>query len=262
MNQPSATTPERPFLGKMFLYENPQLLTKEEHSGLGLSAVARPYDFVRTVRALPLVTLEFPAAQRDYPIVFSDTELPAPLAVLGVVDDVNLYVDESGNWERAHYIPSYVRCHPISFAAARDDQLAVVIDRAAPAISEQPDEPFFDGDKLAEKMQARVDFSARYHYEGTKTKGFCERMKALQLFTGQQVMHRPLGASEERPIGRYTAIDTDKLVKLDAETLRELNADGSLAAIYAHVFSLQNWNRLLERRAGRGLPMTPPDAGP
>ncbi|HET6628644.1 MAG TPA: SapC family protein, partial [Woeseiaceae bacterium] len=81
MSQTSATTAERPVLGRMFLYEQPQLLTKEEHGGLGLSAVPQPYDFARRVRALPLVTLEFPVAQRDYPIVFSDSELPAPLAV-------------------------------------------------------------------------------------------------------------------------------------------------------------------------------------
>lgn len=248
----SNATSTPPFEGRMFLYQQPQLLTKEDHGGLGLSAVARPFDFVKAVRAVPLMSIEFSSAQKDYPIVFSDTETPAPLAILGVVDDVNLFVDESGNWERPHYIPSYIRCHPFSFAKGPNDQLAVVIDRAAASISEHPEQPFFEGDQLAPAIQGRVDFSARYHAERHRTSAFCARLKELDLFTGQEVKHQPRGG-EERSIGTYAAVDVEKLTKLDSETLRELHADGSLSTIYAHAFSLENWNRLLDRRAERGL---------
>jgi hypothetical protein len=251
MNEFKAAAAKRPFEGKMFLYEQPELLTRADHDGLGLSAVARPFDFVRTVRAVPLVSLEFSSAQKDYPVVFSDTDIPTPLAVLGVVDDVNLFVDESGNWARSHYVPSYIRCHPIAFATGPNEQLAVVIDRAATTIVDQPDEPFFDGEKLTDKMQKRVDFCARYNLERGKTKAFCSRLKELGLFTGQQVIHQPHGGREERPVGTYVAIDVEKLGELDSDTVRELHADGSLSAIYAHVFSLENWNRLLQRRAER-----------
>lgn len=235
----------------MFLYERPELLTVEEHGKLGLSPVARPFEFVRNVRAAPLVSLEFASAQKDYPIVFSDTDIPAPLAMLGVVDDVNLFVDPDGNWERPHYIPFYLRCHPIGFARAQNDQLAVVIDRAAASVSEQPEEPFFDSGKLSAKMQERVDFCARYSQERQRTMELGTRLKELGLFTGQQVKHRPQGGSEEQSLGTYAAVDVDKLGKLDKDTLQRLHADGSLSAIYAHVFSLENWNRLLDRRVAR-----------
>lgn len=253
MSEAGPEAPERTFEGRMFLYEQPELLTRSDHGGLGLSAVDRPFDFVRTIRAAPLVSLEFSSAQKDYPVVFSDTGIPAPLAVLGVVDDVNLFVDESGNWERPHYIPSYIRCHPISFASGPNDQLAVVIDRAAAAVSERPDEPFFDGDRLTEKMQRRVDFCAAYNLERKRTKAFCSRLKELDLFSGHQVTYQARGSGEDRPVGTYVAIDVEKLGKLDMETIRDLHADGSLSAIYAHVFSLENWNRLMDRRAARRL---------
>ncbi len=236
--------------GKMFLYEQPELLTVEEHGRMGLSTVPRPFEFVRHVRAVPLVSLEFSSAQKDYPIVFSDTDVPMPLAVVGIAEDVNLFVDDAGNWERPHYIPFYVRCHPFGFARGQGDQLAVVIDRAARSVTENPEEPFFDGNKLTEKMQQRVDFSARYSQERQRTTDLGRRLKELGLFTGQQVKHRPQGG-EEQPLGTYVAVDVEKLGKLDSTALQQLHADGSLSAIYAHVFSLENWNRLLERRAGR-----------
>ncbi len=237
--------------GKMFLYEQPELLTVEEHGKLGLSPVARPYEFVRNVRAAPLVSVEFASAQKDYPIVFSDTDVPFPLAMLGVAEDVNLFVDPDGNWQRPHYIPFYFRCHPIGFARAQNDQLAVVIDRAAPSVSEAPEEPFFAGNKLTARMQERVDFCARYSQERQRTSELGTRLKELGLFTGQQVKHRPQGGNEEESLGTFVAVDVDKLGKLDKDTLQQLHADGSLSAIYAHVFSLENWNRLLDRRAAR-----------
>lgn len=244
------STEQRPVEGKMFLYEQPELLTLEEHGDLGLSPVPRPFDFVRHVRAVPLVSLEFSSAQKDYPIVFSDTEVPAPLAMLGVVDDVNLFVDSSGNWERRHYIPFYIRCHPIGFAKAQNDQLAVLIDRAAPSVTAAPKEPFFDGKKLSGKMQERVDFCARYNQERQRTADLGARLKQLDLLVGQQVKHQPRGG-EERALGTYLAVDVEKLGKLDSDTLQQLHAEGSLSAIYAHIFSLENWNRLLDRRAAR-----------
>ncbi|MGH8196397.1 MAG: SapC family protein [Woeseiaceae bacterium] len=253
MSEVRAEGAGRPVEGRMFLYQQPELLTRADHGGLGLSVVKRPYDFVRRIRAAPLVSLEFSSAQKDYPVVFSDTDIPLPLAVLGVVDDVNLFVDDTGNWERLHYIPSYIRCHPISFATEVNDQLAVVIDRAAASVSEHPDEPFFDGDRLTERMQRRVEFCAAYNLERQKTKAFCARVKQLDLFRGQQITHQARGRGENQPVGTYLAIDVEKLGALDTETIGDLHADGSLSAIYAHVFSLENWSRLLDRRVARRL---------
>lgn len=235
----------------MFLYRQPELLTRVDHGELGFSPVERPFDFVKAVRAVPLVSMEFASAQKDCPIVFSDSENPVPLAILGVLDDVNLFVDESGKWERRCYVPFYIRCHPIGFARAQNDQLAVVIDRAAASVSEQPEEPFFEGAKLSGKMQERVDFCARYGQERQRTAELGKRLKQLDLFTGQQVKHRPQGGGEEQSLGTYLAVDVEKLGKLDKDTLQQLHAEGSLSAIYAHVFSLENWNRLLDRRAAR-----------
>ena len=44
------------------------------------------------------------------------------------------------------------------------------------------------------------------------------------------------------------AVDLKKLKELDAATLQQLHVDGTLSAIYAHCFSLDNWLHLLERR--------------
>ncbi|MGH8165916.1 MAG: SapC family protein [Woeseiaceae bacterium] len=247
MTDPAA----RQLEGRMFLYERPELLSLASHATLGLSPAPRPYGFAESIRIAPLVTAEFASAQKDFPVVFSDGEIPAPVAVLGVVEDVNLYVDENGHWEQRRYVPSYIRCHPICLAEGPNEQHAVVIDRGAATVSDTPAEPFFDGSKLSASMQSRVDFSSAYAAEKRKTISFCRRLKELDLFVGQQVTHRRREQDGEPTVGAYVAVNVEKLGKLDSTTLGSLHADGSLAAIYAHVFSLENWNRLFDRRVKR-----------
>ena len=247
MNQPRSTANEN-FEGRMFLYTQPQLLTVEEHGHLGLNSSSRPYDFVRSIRVVPLAAAELSSAQKNYPIVFSDLKKPALLAVVGVFEDRNLFVDDNGNWDGSAYVPAYIRCHPFALASRPNDQYAVVIDRAAAVISDNPEQPFFDGRNLAPPIQAQVDFCAQFSAHRPATQAFCDRLIELDLLSGQQATFTPQGQDKEQTIASYVAVDFDKLQKLDAETVHKLFRDGMLSAIYAHRFSLENWFRLLERR--------------
>ena len=254
MNQPRSTAGES-FEGRMFLYSQPQLLTVEEHGHLGLNSSSRPYEFCRSIRVVPLAAAEIASAQKNYPVVFSDLKKPSLLAVVGVFEDRNLFVDDEGNWDHTAYVPAYVRCHPFALASRPNDQYAVVIDRAAQTIAENSEQPFFEGRNLTPPIQARVDFCAQYTAHRPATQAFCDRLVELGLLSGQQATFTPQGEEKERPIASYVAIDFDKLQKLDAPKLERLFQDGMLSAIYAHRFSLENWFRLLERRnrlAGTG----------
>lgn len=253
MNQPRTTNGDT-FEGRMFLYSQPQLLTVEEHGKLGLSTSSPPYEFARSIRVVPIAAAEVSSAQKNYPIVFSDLKKPSLLAVVGVFEDRNLFVDDAGNWDPASYIPAYVRCHPFALASRPNDQYAVVIDRAAKTISENPEQPFFEGRELAAPIQARVDFCAQFTGHRPATQAFCDRLVELDLLSGQQATFTPQGEEKERPIASYVAVDFDKLQKLDVSKVEKLFKDGMLSVIYAHRFSLENWFRLLERRQRSSSP--------
>ncbi|MDP6709706.1 MAG: SapC family protein, partial [Alphaproteobacteria bacterium] len=60
-------------------YQRPSPLNAE----VTLDAVAS-FDFARTTNAVPINAVEFAAAQRDYPIVFSNDAAPVAMAVLGL----------------------------------------------------------------------------------------------------------------------------------------------------------------------------------
>jgi hypothetical protein len=234
-------------VGQKLFYTQPELLNHEAHGSLGLRVPERPFEFAKKSRALPLTLNEIPSAQKHYPVVFSDLDNPVPLAVVGTVDDVNLFIDEQGNWERETYIPAYVRCYPFALAARSDDEFAVVIDRAADSISDKPEQPFFgDDNKVTPGTQSLIDFCGRYDAETRRTARFGQRLKDLGLLAGQQVS-RKTPEGKEVPVANYVAVDSDRLNDLDNAVVKELFDQGFLAGVFAHLFSLENWHVMIER---------------
>lgn len=252
MSEEGSSARDGYFDGTVLFYSQPELLTVEDHGELGINPSAQSFNFARPSRALPLTLVEMVEAQRNYPVVFTGIERPSLVAVVGVFEDANLFIDEKGQWEPTAYIPAYVRCYPFALVARQDDQLAVIIDRTAPVISEQPELPFFDGSALTPEIEQRVDMCGQYHAQVSATRHFCNKLAEYNLLKGQELTFTPQDGGEEQSLGAFVAVDFEKLQELDTATLQQFHKDGTLGAIYAHRFSLDMWRRLLERYWRRG----------
>lgn len=245
---PSALTDS--LSGKMFLYEQPELLTLERHGALGVTPENRPFERVANVRVIPLAAVEFASAQRHYPVVFSDLENPVPLAVVGILDDVNLFVSD-GQWDSMCYIPSYLRCYPFAFASSDQGRVSVVVDRAASIVTEDAKYPFFEDGEPTKETQSMVHFCAKYEAERNYTSVFCKKLKELGLLTARQATYKPDGDAEEQAVANFVGIDGEKLANLDATTVHELHRGEHLPAIYLQLHSQDNWRHLMARRSRR-----------
>lgn len=248
MTEKAETTGGRPKLEipkrSMFLYENPELLSLDEHSSLGFVTPQNPYEFANKISTVPLLATEIASAQKHYPVVFSDPANAIPYAVVSVLKDENMFVNSAGQWEDLHYIPSYLRRHPFALAAD-DDQLALVIDRSSNAITENSEHPFFEDGALSERVQQMVDYCGQYEAERRRTMEFTTKLKELDLLVIQQV--KPDG-KEEESLASYFVVDANKLNELAPDVLQDLHKQGYLSFIFAHLFSLENWQRLIDRR--------------
>jgi len=237
--------------GQMFLYEKPELLNKEDHGAMGFAPVEQPFDFVRNVRAVPLTMIEFGSAQRNFPIIFSSAENPVPLAIFGIEDDENLFVDDGGKWDQMCYLPMYLRCHPFAFASQEGDRLAVVVDTAATTVSDMPEYPFFIDGEISEHTDALMRACANFERERTRTRAFCARIRELDLLVPLRATHTPDGATEPQVLADYISIDSDKLLELPADVVHELHKKGFLSAMYLQLYSLENWRHLVARKVAR-----------
>jgi len=249
-NEQATAGQDQALTGTMLFFRQPELLNQQAHGSLGLRRPERPFEFARGARVLPLTLGEIPSAQKHYPVIFSDLNNPVPLAVVGRDEDVNLFIDENGEWERGMYVPAYARCYPFTLVERADDEFAVVIDRAADSVTDQPEQPFFDGDKVTAETQSMMDFCARYDAEAQLTADFGRRLKELGLLTGQEVTRTAPGGEPES-FASYFAVDSKKLNELEESALQELFSSGYLAGAFAHLFSLENWQLIIERHRRR-----------
>ncbi len=238
--------------GSMFLYERPELMSKEQHGALTIKMPEQRYAFCAKARAIPVVVTEIASAMRDFPIVFLSQEQPVPLAITGLVDDVNLFVDENGHWEQDRYIPAYIRRYPFGIASETGgDRIAVVIDTAFEGFGQEGGEPLFENGEPSKATQEIVEFSTFYERDRRLTEDFARKVASFDLIQGQSAQFTPKGETEPRTFAEYFSIDETRLKALTDDQILELHREGMLPIIHAIMMSMSNWQSMLQRRARR-----------
>ena len=121
--------------------------------------------FLAQTHAVPLTVEEFALAQRHFPIVFSVGENPVPLALMGLNEGVNVFVDEEGKLTSDVYVPAYVRRYPFMLARLRSDvdELSLCFDPTADAVGAfEEGEALFEDDQPSETTLLRKFRASRH----------------------------------------------------------------------------------------------------
>ncbi len=238
--------------GNVLFYKSPQPLNPEQHAGLGVKQVDQPFGFLREAHAIPVTVTEFGMAASAYPIIFVGNDY-TPVAVMGVRQNENLFVRDDGSTEPDFYVPAFVRRYPFVFANDNNsDRLLLCVDREAPMVSNQPDVPFFQDGQPTDFTQNAIEFCKEFERQRRSTVEFAAIIKKLDLFEQKTVGFQPRDTQgnpvgEQQKIADYFAVDENKLNNLSDEQFKELRESGALGAIYAHMISLLNWQRVIQR---------------
>ncbi|MBI1391631.1 MAG: hypothetical protein GC152_02710 [Alphaproteobacteria bacterium] len=246
----TSTTPQ--VTGKMFLYERPVLLNPEEHGALGIKALDRAFDFCAKIRAAPITISEVSVASKNYPIIFASVEQPMPLAVLGLVDDVNLFVDEDGKWEQYAYIPGYIRRYP--FGVARDEQsdrYAIVLDAGFEGLSADAEGKLFENGEASQFTKDAIEFSRNYEDDRRMTDRFVELLKKFDLLAPQTAQYTPSTGGDPVTFAQYVGFEEKRLQEMNDADFLEVRKAGILPILYAQLLSMTNWRLLMNKRANR-----------
>lgn len=251
MTMPSAGGPP-PITGQVLFYKQPQPLSVEQHAALGVKQVAQPFAFLREAHAVPVTVTEFGVAAGSYPIIFVGDER-TPVVVMGVRQNQNLFVDANGFVAEEHYIPAFVRRYPFVFAADESsDRLLLCVDRAAPMVSNQPDVAFFENGQPSKFTNDAIEFCKEFERQRRATQDFVNMIRGMDLFEQKTVAFQPRDpqgreTGPQQKVADYWAISEEKLNALPAEKYLELRNNGALGACYAHLVSLLNWSKIIQR---------------
>ena len=237
-----------PTEGQMpMFYEKPTLLRAEDHGDLAFSGVS-DYGFAREVNSVPLNGVEFPLAQRTYPVVFSDDDSCFPVAILGLRQNRNLFVDAAGQWERGAYVPAYVRRYPfIFFADEKQENFALCFDAASKFIGTTGTKFFEDG-KPTDLTQNALRFCSEFQGHYQNTVAMCAALKEQNLLISNRADIR-LRSGGTLSVGNFRIVDENRLQVLPKDVVMSWWEKGWLAFIYAHLMSLATWAGLGDRLA-------------
>ena len=241
-------------------YKNLQPLSSSVHSNLkARSAESAPY--LVNVHAIPLTIEEFPSAQRFFPIIFAAGETPVPLALMGLNEGVNVFVDDEGKPHHPIYIPAYVRRYPYMLARIdpSKEELTLCFDPESDLLSEDEGLPLFDGDQPSETLTGVLKFCEEFEMAGQRTQAFVKELQDMELLIDGEVSIQPDGAAQPFVYRGFKMVDEQKLRDLDAETLEKINKNGILPLLTAHLFSLALMRELFSKQMEQGkVPEAPP----
>lgn len=248
-----AQTPaaDSPVSGSLLFYTTPEPLSREVHGDLGVQRMEKPFGFAREAHVVPLTVAEFTFAAISFPIIFAGPER-LPLAVLGINQGENLFVNEDGSFAMGGYVPAYIRRYPFVLASDESQQRMVVcIERNAAifvdkAVAHQP--LFQDDGEPSEYTQNAIKFCEDFEGERRRTDAFLKLLNDLDLFEMRETVFnvpKEDGTFDPVKLAEYYAVSEAKLNALTPEQLAQLRDNGALEKIYNHLTSLIGWDRLI-----------------
>jgi hypothetical protein len=239
------TTPMLPVF-----YKNPRPLLASSDAGLSLAAVS-DYGFAAGANSVPVVATEMPLVCKYFPILFTQGELPQPVALLGLRNAENLFVDGDGKWADGIYIPAYVRRYPFIFLENRHkDELTLCIDEGAPSIVAGRDNPFFTDEKPTTLTNNALSFCTDYQAHYNFTTEFAKALADTDLLIENRA-DVTLNTGAKLSLAGFKIIDEARFNSLPNKEFAKWRERGWLSLVYCHFISTGNWSALADRLAAR-----------
>jgi hypothetical protein len=221
-----------------------------------LQAPGATPDFLRQSNAVPVSYTEFQPAMREYPIVFATADQGktfAAVAVLGISGAENLFTKD-GAWDKGLYVPAYARRFPFCMARipAPEGKSTHVICVEREHLDEQRGEPMFDtAGNPTDRWRDLERLLSEYEADLGRTREMCAILAdygLLETSTMQANLAERNGGAAMHLTGMHR-VSEKNLENLNAAQLKNLLRKGILARIYLHLLSLDNFSRLLDRKA-------------
>lgn len=247
----SAPQPQLPLF-----YNDLMPLNSRDHAGWKMR-VADKAPWLAGQHAIPLTSDEFGQAQRNFPIVFSTGDNPLPLALMGLNEGVNTFVDADGILAEPVYVPAYIRRYPFMLArlTPEAEELSLCFDPTADTIGDFAEgRALFDADgQPSTDTQGLLQFCQNFEEAGLRTKAFIDELVKHDLLMDGEVSIALNDKPDQPFVYRgFQMVNQDKLRELPAEVAHEWTQNGLIGLIYAHLFSLELMQTIFGRQMQQG----------
>jgi hypothetical protein len=213
--------------------------------------------FACAANAIPISYSEFARIAREYPIVFTrapDSQAYGPVAVLGMTAGENLY-NQGGSWTEGVYVPAYARRFPFCMTRVTIDkveqkQRLICVEKSH--LDDAAGEALFDAKGApSEKWREIERLLTEYEADLERSREMCGILADYGLFEPFVLQAKLYKGGDPLAMQGMHRIAEAKIEHLNASQLKNLVKKGILSRVYAHLLSLENFGRLLDRKAAR-----------
>ena len=210
--------------------------------------------FIAGVHAVPITTDEFAMAQRHMPIVFSSGPDPVPLALMGLNEGTNVFVDENGQFQNG-YLPAYVRRYPFMLARLHPqaEEMSLCFDPTPDLLGDFPEGiALFDEGQPSEQTKQTLSFCEQFETAAQRTGQFMTDLVATGLLEEGEVTISNEQFPQPYIYRGFQMVNEERLRALRGDQLRKMNQNGMLVLIHAHLFSLNLMTEIFSKQLQQG----------
>lgn len=233
------------------MFKQVQPVSLEKHGNFKVKPVDT-FDFARGIHLSSVMIHEFFRAASTYPIVFVEDQNSSnfrPVVLLGLIQGENLFVNAESKWE-ATYIPAIIRRYPFALAKTQDEsRFTVCIDEQSPFVTDNEQEegqPLFENGEPSAMIERVKQYLGELQQMEVLTQQFCEDFQHKNMFSPLNMRVRD--ADAVRNISGAYAINEQRLASLSDEDFLQIRKKNYLPAIYTHLASLSQIERLIQLR--------------
>lgn len=206
------------------------------------------FDYAAKFHIAYVTMHEFARAAATYPIVFLEDKPNdgfRPVVLMGLQPGENLFVGADGTWN-ASYIPAMIRRYPFALSKGSEEgRFVVCVDEASSLLSDTEGAPMFDEQGEPTQVIENVKrYLAELQQMDRMTLEFSRFLQSQNLLTPLNM--RVNAASQARNITGCYVINEERLNSFSDTLFLELRAKGYLPAMYAHLMSLPQIERLVQ----------------
>jgi len=210
------------------------------------------FDYASRFHIAYVTMHEFARAAATYPIVFLEDKPNdgfRPVVLMGLQAGENLFVGPDGAWG-ASYIPAMIRRYPFALSKSPEEgRFVVCVDEGSSLLSDTEGAALFDEQGQPTQVIENVKrYLAELQQMDQMTQDFTRFLQSQNLLTPLNM--RVNAATQARNITGCYVINEERLNSFSDNLFLELRAKGYLPAIYAHLMSLPQIERLVQLSKG------------
>ena len=246
------------------LHRQPVALEQQQHRQHRIALPVTDWSVASRMNAVFVAATEFSDVCKEYPIVFvragreaDGRDQIAPIAVLGMVGEQNLYLEGTAGGWRAAYKPAVLQAYPFCIGRVDEQRFAICVDMAWSGVGTEQGQPLFDeAGQPAELLKAMQKHLEVLEGEIQATRTFGQRLMALDLLREMR-FDATLPDGRKHTLDGFLTVDQEKAQSLPDTVVGELHRNGMLGLIQLHWASLGLMRRLMDWHVVRNP--QPPD---